>query len=98
MKWTKEAELELKKVPVFVRKMAKKAVETDVGNAGRDLVTAEDLKIAREKHISFAEEQPEQDGPKPTRIAIVRCETVSEVCPGVACFKAFKQRRAYFKD
>ena len=98
MKWTKEAELELKKVPVFVRKMAKRAVEMEVGNAGRDVVTAEDLKIAREKHISFAEEQPEKDGLKPTRIAIVRCETVSEVCPGVACFKAFKQRRAYFMD
>ncbi len=98
MKWSKEAEDELKKVPAFVRRMAKKAVEAEVQKAGRDLVTAEDLRAAREKHISFAEEQTEKDGKKPTRIAIVRCETVSEVCPGIACFKALQQRRAYFED
>lgn len=98
MEWSRDAELELKKVPSFVRRMAKKAVESEVRKAGRDVITAEDLRNAREKYISFAEEQPEKDGNKATRIAIVRCETVSEVCPGVACFKALKQRRAHFKD
>ena len=32
------------------------------------------------------------------KIAVVRCEIVSEVCPGVACFNAFNRRKAYFKD
>ncbi|MHC1564888.1 MAG: CGGC domain-containing protein [Candidatus Syntropharchaeales archaeon] len=32
------------------------------------------------------------------KIAVVRCEIVSEVCPGVGCFKAFNDRREYFKD
>jgi predicted metal-binding protein len=32
------------------------------------------------------------------KIAVIRCETVSEVCPGVGCLKAFHERRVYFKD
>jgi len=34
---------------------------------------------------------------KRKRIAVVRCETVSEVCPGTACFKAFNSRTKMFK-
>ena len=32
------------------------------------------------------------------KIAVIRCETVSEVCPGIGCFKAFNNRKVYFKD
>lgn len=27
------------------------------------------------------------------KIAVVRCETVSEVCPGTGCFKAFNEKK-----
>ncbi|RQD82623.1 CGGC domain-containing protein [Methanosalsum natronophilum] len=33
-----------------------------------------------------------------TKIAVIRCETVSEVCPGTGCFKAFNNRTVQFKD
>ncbi|NLW91151.1 MAG: CGGC domain-containing protein [Syntrophomonadaceae bacterium] len=46
--------------------------------------------------MAFAEDDGARDK-KPTRIAVVRCETVSEVCPGVACFKAFNHRKQSFK-
>ena len=35
---------------------------------------------------------------KPTKIAVVRCDIVSETCPGVGCFMAFNQRKMYFRD
>lgn len=31
-------------------------------------------------------------------IAVIRCDIVSEVCPGVGCFKAFNNRNSSFKD
>ncbi|HID27153.1 MAG TPA: CGGC domain-containing protein [Methanosarcinales archaeon] len=31
-------------------------------------------------------------------IAVVRCDIVSEACPGVGCFKAFFERKKYFKE
>jgi predicted metal-binding protein len=34
---------------------------------------------------------------KPTKIAVVRCEIVSEACPGVGCFKAFNERKSHFE-
>jgi hypothetical protein len=35
---------------------------------------------------------------KKTRIAVVRCDIVSEVCPGVACFNAFNKRKVHFEE
>ena len=32
------------------------------------------------------------------RVAVVRCEIVSEVCPGVGCFNSFNRRKAFFED
>jgi predicted metal-binding protein len=32
------------------------------------------------------------------KIAVLRCETVSEVCPGVGCLKAYHERRVHFKQ
>ena len=34
---------------------------------------------------------------KPTKMAVVRCEIVSETCPGVGCFKAFNERKSSFE-
>lgn len=59
-------------------------------------VTVEDIHDSRQNSIAFAEDDGARDK-KPTRIAVVRCETVSEVCPGVACFKAFNHRKQSFK-
>jgi predicted metal-binding protein len=96
MEWTDQALQELEKAPGFVRNMARKAVENEIRKSGRDVVTIDDVKKARDKHIKFAEKKEEDK--KKTRIAIVRCETVSEVCPGVACFKAFNARHAHFAN
>lgn len=95
VKWSIEAEEELKKVPAFVRRMAKKAVEEEARKTGKTEITVEDVRAGRDRHIKFAEKQP-QSGEKKTRIAVVRCETVSEVCPGVACFRAFSERHSHF--
>ncbi|MCQ1534404.1 CGGC domain-containing protein [Methanosarcina sp. KYL-1] len=35
---------------------------------------------------------------KLTKIAVVRCETVSESCPGTGCFAAFNGKMASFAD
>lgn len=94
MNWTEEALEEIKKVPGFVRRMAKRAVEAEVKKANRQEVTVEDVRKAHEKQIKFAEKTEADKGK--VRIAVVRCETVSEVCPGVACFKAFNKRKQHF--
>ncbi len=94
MQWNDEAQKELEKVPAFVRNMAKRAVENAVRKDGRNEVSIEDVHQGREKYISFAEKKDGDE--KKQRIAIVRCDIVSEVCPGIACFKAFNQRRLAF--
>ncbi|MEA1961886.1 MAG: CGGC domain-containing protein [Bacillota bacterium] len=95
MQWTEEALKEIEKVPGFVRKMAKRAVEQEVKASGRNEVTAEDVKAGRDKHIKFAEKDEADEGK--VRIAVVRCNIVAEVCPGVACFKAFNKRKKQFE-
>ena len=95
MKWTVEAEEELKKVPAFVLRMARRAVEEQVRKSGRDEVTVEDVRAGRERHLSFIEKQ-KPPGERPTRIAVVRCDIVAEVCPGDACFRAFHERHCHF--
>jgi predicted metal-binding protein len=32
------------------------------------------------------------------RVAVLRCDIVSEVCPGSGCLKAWNARRVHFKD
>ncbi len=96
MQWTEEALLELEKAPGFVRSMARKAVEKEVKKDGRSEVSVEDVRKGRENYISFAEKK--SGDKKKTRIAVVRCDIVSEVCPGIACFQAFNNRRQLFKD
>lgn len=95
MEWSEDAVKELAKAPGFVRNTAKKAAEKVVSQEGRDLVNVEDVQKDREDFISLSEKKPGDN--KKTRIAVVRCEIVSEVCPGTACFKAFNNRRQLFK-
>lgn len=92
--WTKEALKEIEKVPIFVRSMAKKAVENEIYKAGREEVAADDVLATKEKYFSFGDEKATKSK---TKIAVVRCETVSETCPGVACFKAFNARKIHFE-
>ncbi len=93
MKWEPEAEKELEKVPEHVRSMAKMGIETSVENKGKSIVTMQDVK---ETHEQFRALMKKDD--KTTKIAIVRCDIVSEVCPGVACFKAFNKRKVHFGE
>ncbi len=86
MDWSEEAAKELEKAPGFVRNMAKKAVEKAVRKDGRNFVTVEDVRQGRENYISFGEKKPGDE--KKQRIAVVRCDIVSEVCPGDSLFQS----------
>lgn len=96
MKWTDEALKELENIPEFVRDMAVKAIESAAHASGQAEISAADVITSRQKYISFAEESAAEE--EKIRIAVVRCETVSEVCPGVACFKAFNNRKQLFRQ
>ena len=96
MEWEKDAEKELGKIPEHVRNMAKMGIETSVEKKGKSTVTMDDVAEARERFSSLMEEGDKDK--KTTKVAIVRCETVSEACPGVGCFKAFNKRKLKFSD
>lgn len=61
-----------------------------------------DKKAVGEKGVedikSAIETNPMADAVKPTKIAVIRCDIVSEACPGVGCFKAFNERKAHFQN
>lgn len=97
MKWTKEAEAELEKVPGFVRSMAKKAIEKAAREKGSDTVTVDTVLETKEKYFSLVGKE-KKGGKEPIKIAVVRCHTVAEVCPGVGCLKAFNHRKLNFKE
>ncbi len=96
MEWKSDAEKELEKVPEHVRKMAKMGIETSVEKKGKNVVTIEDVIEAAQRYGALLEKD-EQDK-KSTKIAIVRCDIVSETCPGVACFKSFNRRKVHFSE
>ena len=97
MEWTPEASAELEKVPRFVRHMAKRAVEKAAKETGTDKVTPQIVITTKEKYFSLIGKEPDSTK-KTTRIAVVRCNTVSEVCPGVGCLKAFAHRKLNFEE
>lgn len=97
MEWNQEALAELEKVPRFVRHMAKKAVEKAAREAGQDTVTPEVVIQTKEKYFSLVGQEKEGQK-KTTKIAVVRCHTVAEVCPGVGCLKAFTHRKLNFQE
>lgn len=96
LRWTEDAIREIEKVPVFVRKMARKTVEKEAAARGKEEITLQDVQMVYEKYIKFAVSDKEDK--KATKIAVVRCEAVSEVCPGVACLKAFNSRKLAFAE
>ena len=96
MEWKTDALKELEKVPEHVRSMAKMGIETSVGKKGKDVVSIEDV---NEAAMQFRAIMGKEDiGSKTTKIAVVRCDIVSETCPGVACFKAFNKRKVHFEQ
>jgi len=98
MEWEPDAEKELEKIPEHVRKMAKMSLETSVEKKSRDRVTLEDVKEAFVRFGSLMGDELEKNERKITKIAIVRCDIVSETCPGVACFRAFNKRKVHFSE
>ncbi len=51
-----------------------------------------------ENTVSAARKSLEIEREKAKRIAIVRCDIISEVCPGVGCLDAFDRRTERFKE
>lgn len=97
MEWTPEALAELEKVPRFVRHMAKRAVEKAAKEAGTDKITSQIVITTKEKYFALMGKETDSTK-KTTRIAVVRCHTVAEVCPGVGCLTAFAHRKLNFAD
>ncbi len=93
MEWEPEALKELEKVPSHVRIMAKTGIEMSVEKKGSTIVTLADVREAESQFRALMKKDE-----KTTRIAVVRCDIVSEVCPGVACFNAFNKRKVHFSD
>jgi predicted metal-binding protein len=91
MEWEPDAAKELEKVPEHVRSMARMGIETTVDKKGKTIVTLEDVKEAEGQFRSLMEKDE-----KTAKIAVVRCDIVSEVCPGVGCLKAFNKRKVHF--
>ncbi|VVB97843.1 CGGC domain protein [uncultured archaeon] len=95
MEWEPEALKELEKVPEHVRSMAKMGIETLAGKKGKNIVAIEDVKEAETQFRALLGKDEKNE--KITKIAVVRCDIVSETCPGVACFKAFNRRKVHFE-
>ncbi|MGB8216595.1 MAG: CGGC domain-containing protein [Candidatus Methanoperedens sp.] len=96
MEWKPEALKELEKVPEHVRSMAKMGIETSVGKKRKNIVTIEDVKETGAQFRSLLGKDDKDE--KTTKIAVVRCDIVSETCPGVACFQAFNKRKVHFEE
>lgn len=96
MEWKEDALKELEKVPGHVRNMAKMGIETAVEKKGKNIVTIEDVNEAAAQFRSIMGKGEKDE--KTTKIAVVRCDIVSETCPGVACFKAFNKRKVHFEQ
>jgi len=96
MKWEKEALKELEKAPEFVRDMAKGKVESVVKEKGSNSVSLKDVQEVFEEYMSFME--TDDKSKRSTHIAIVRCEHISEACPGTACLLSSQARKVHFKE
>lgn len=90
MEWDEDAKKVLEEAPVFVRPLAKKAIEKLAREKGAERVTKEIALEARDQFLGVSRG-------KKKRIAIVRCEIVSEVCPGIGCLQAYENKRELFK-
>ena len=52
MKWSPEAETAIRKVPFFVRKKVRLRVEREAEDAGKDIVTLDDVKTTKARYLS----------------------------------------------
>ena len=93
MEWEPEALKQLEKVPAHVRSMAKMGIEMSVEKKGNSIVALADVREAESQFRALMKKDE-----KTTMIAVVRCDIVSEVCPGVACFNAFNKRKIHFSE
>ncbi len=91
MKWEEEAIEMLNEAPPFVREKVKKYVEEFAKRKNTDKITKE---IFEEAKREFFGEKKEKDE---IRIAIVRCDIISEVCPGIGCLQAYEGKKELFK-
>ncbi|CAG0972308.1 hypothetical protein METP3_01562 [Methanosarcinales archaeon] len=98
MEWKQDALKELEKVPEHVRSMAKMGIETAVEKKGKKVVSIEDVNEAAMQFRAIMGKEKKEAEAKTTKIAVVRCDIVSETCPGVACFKAFNKRKVHFEQ
>lgn len=60
--------------------------------------TAVEAAISAEVKERAMEDTEPAESEKPTKIAVIRCDIVSEACPGVGCFKAFNERKVHFAE
>ncbi len=90
MKWDEDAIEAMKQTPDFVREKAMAKVEERAKKKGKKSVTIEDV---NESYAAVFGKDPGA-----TNVAVVRCEIVSEVCPGVGCLKAFNKHIELFKE
>ena len=96
MEWKADALKELEKVPENVRNMAKMGIETAVEKKGKNIVTLDDVNEAAAQFRAIMGKGEKEE--KTMKIAVVRCDIVSETCPGIACFKAFNKRKVHFEQ
>jgi AdoMet-dependent heme synthase len=54
IRWSAEAETHLSRVPGFVRRMVRRRAEDHVREAGRDMVTADDLATLKQRRFGDA--------------------------------------------
>lgn len=94
MRWDQEAEKELEKAPEFVRDMARRKVEGEVEKKGRDFVSLKDVREVFQEYMGYLEPETKKSS---TNIAIIRCERISEACPGSACILSQQRRAVHFK-
>ncbi|MGA8181588.1 MAG: 4Fe-4S dicluster domain-containing protein [Desulfobacterales bacterium] len=52
VKWTPDAETEIKKVPFFIRKKVRSRIENDIAAAGKQIVSLSDVKAAQARFMS----------------------------------------------
>ncbi|MCG8549538.1 MAG: sulfite reductase, partial [Desulfobacterales bacterium] len=57
MKWDRDAEKEVSKVPFFVRKKVKKRIEKEAAERGCTVVSLDDVHAARKRFLSNMESE-----------------------------------------
>ncbi len=96
MEWDEAALKELEKIPKFVRERARNGLNQKAKEQGKNHVSLEDVREHFDEYVSFI--LPDKKQKKSPRIAIVRCERISEACPGTACLLSWQARKVRFKE